>query len=105
MPLNVTLRPRINEYPIWERPQLIERLAEVELQLVTILQDYYRMQADETRSKSESWLDSPEQTIAGKQRDVDLATYHVTASILEVRGELESLKEERTFILFLLGDK
>lgn len=103
MPLDVTLRPPIQEYPSYSDDDLKVRLSFVVTQLVALLQDYYRMQADETRSKSEAFLSSGEQSIAGKQRDVELATYHITSTILEVRGQIESLKEERQFILVLLG--
>ena len=105
MPADVTTRPRIQEYPSWERPPLISRLSDVTTQLVEYLKDYYRMQGDETRSKADAWMSSTETTVSGRQRDVDLATYHVSATILEIRGEIEALKLEREFILYILGDR
>ena len=62
------------------------------------------MQGDEVRTKAEAWMSSGETTVTGRQRDVDLSTYHVTASILSVRGDIESLKAEREYLLILLGE-
>lgn len=61
------------------------------------------MQADECRTKSEAYMSSNGETVAAKSRDVELATYHISSSILETRGQLESLKEERNFLLLLLA--
>lgn len=100
---SLTLGPRIQTYPDWDRPRLLARLGEIVAELSSLQRDYYRMQADETRTKADAFIGSMEQTIAGKTRDVELATYHITSSILEVRGEVEALREERNFIILLLG--
>ena len=98
-------RQNIRDYPTWQMAARIERLAEVVQQIASLTEDYYRMQADELRTQSEAWLTSREDTISGRERDVKLATYHVTASILETRAQLESMREERNFLLLLVGGR
>lgn len=97
-------RPRIQDYPTWDRSTLIARLADLLAELTSTTDDYWRMKADEVRAKSESWLSSTEETVKGRERDVELATFNTTASVFETRGAVESLTQERDFILFLLKE-
>lgn len=94
---------KIQLYPEWERTELLARLSQVVTQIFGLTQEWWQMQADECRTKSEAYMNSNAESVAGKTRDVELATYHVTSSILETRGQLESLKEERNFLLLLLA--
>lgn len=99
-----TAQSQIQAYPTWSRADLISRLAKLVTELSATTQEYYRMQANETRTKAEAFIQSAETTIAGRERDVSLSTYNTTASVLETRGYLDALKEERQFILFLLAE-
>lgn len=101
----LNLRPDIKQYPVWPKDDLKIRLATLTAELSSIIEDYYRMKADEVRGQAEAFLSSREETIAGRERDVRLAIYHTTASILETRAQIESLKEEKDLILILLGVK
>lgn len=84
---------------------LIERLGSVVAQVANLTDSWWRMQADEVRTKSEAYISSSGESVAAKQRDVELATYHISASVLETRAELEALREERNFLLLLIGRK
>jgi len=97
------LSPNIPHYPSYPLFPLLNRLAEVVDEIASLTQSYWQMQADETRTKGEAYLDSPEETVAAKQRDVELATYHLTASVLETRARLEALREERNLIILLIN--
>lgn len=93
---------QIQAYPDWEPPALTQRLAAVVTQIVSLTEEWWRMQGDETRTKAEAFIASTGDSIAAKTRDVELATYHVTSSILETRAQLEALKEERNFLILLI---
>lgn len=71
-------------------------------QIVGLTEEWWRMQGDEVRTKAEAYISSTGDSIAAKTRDVELATYHVSASILETRAQLEALKEERNFLILLI---
>lgn len=93
----------IKTYPGLERSALIERLADVTTQLASLTEAWWTMQADEVRTKAEAFIDSTAESIAGKERDVNLATYHISASVLETRGQVDALKEERNYLVLLIG--
>lgn len=95
--------PPIQEYASWDAVRLTQRLGEVVAQLVPLHEAWWRMQGDETRTKAEAFISSTADTVTGRNKDADLATYHVTASILETRAELEALKEERNYLILLIG--
>lgn len=95
--------PPIQEYSAWDGIQLTQRLGEVVANLTSVIEEWWMMQADETRTKAEAYISSTADSVAGKTRDVELACYHVTASILETRAQVESLREERNFLILLIG--
>lgn len=98
-------RPKVQTYISYTYPQLLTRLGEVVAELIQLNDEYFRMKGDEVRAKAESWINSMEETIKGRERDVELATYNVTASVFECRSSIEAVTEEKQFLLILLNRK
>jgi len=101
-PTNVTFTRPIQTYPSLDPQDLEYYLQLTYYELIISLEDYGRIQGDETRSKGEAWMHSTEATIAGRERDAESAVLYVTEERLKLRGKIESLKEERDYLLHLL---
>lgn len=101
---NAVYKPRpIKDFASSDNATRLNYLDQIQVELIPLLEDYRRMQGDEIASKAEAWMHSTETTVTGRERDVELSTYIITSEILRIRGRIESLKEERDYLLYLLG--
>lgn len=98
-------RPKVQTYISLTYTELLTRYGEVVAELIQLNDEYFRMKGDEVRVKAEAWINSMEETIRGRERDVELATYNVTASVFECRSSIESVTEEKNYLLILLNRK
>jgi hypothetical protein len=81
-----------------EAEELFTKLSNV----TTSLADYYlqlgMLQAQEREKKVLAYHNSGARTVTDKEKDAELSALHITLEIFKVRGEINALCEDKTYI-------
>ena len=98
--------PIINfaEYLRMEREDLKLELARTVSELAACLQDEAMMLADERNTQSREWIAADGASVTYRDRAAKYATTTISASIFEIRGKINRLKEQRDLLYFLIKD-
>lgn len=94
-----------SQYDIWSGEQLTHHLCLVTEQLVNGYLELGSAQAAERQARVRGFLESTETSVAGRERDAEAQSMHLTIALYELQGRIKALTEERDLLRLLLDDR
>lgn len=92
----------ISNYALQPNEWLRRQLCLVAEQLTVAYAELGSSQAAERQGRVRSYLASQETSVAGKERDAEAQTMHLTIALYEVNARIKALTEERDLLRLLL---
>jgi hypothetical protein len=85
----------------WEVPALLRRLALVSGTIASLSELHAEAKTTELSDKAQGWSMSTEGSVRGREKASTFNAVTATVTRMEIEAQLDSLREERDFIVFL----
>jgi hypothetical protein len=92
-------------YPGLSTADLTTQLAVVVSELFNAYHEVGSTQASERQARVQGFLRSTETSVAGRERDAEAQSMHLTVTLYELQGRIKALTEERDLLRLLLDDR
>jgi hypothetical protein len=89
----------------WDPTQLLGRLALVAGTIADLVTLHAEARSQELEDKARGWSSSGEDTVRGREKASTFAAVSASQTRFETEAQLDALREEKEFIVFLIGVK